>query len=227
MPVEVDNDVNLAAIAEQHAGAALGSEDFVLLWAEEGVGAAIVIDGRLHRGATGGAGEVGFLPLPGTPLVRKVGVNNAGGFQELAGAKAVLGLARGHGVRAATAEGAVAAATRAARRRRPFLSTSSGTGSPSVSRPSSRARSGAGRSSPAASSAPAANGCSTWCAGVADLAVCRAPDRLSGVPDDRCCSGACTPRSGRPATSSSTPHDPASRRQDRRRVTSKHRSDRT
>ncbi len=94
-------------------GAARGSENFVLLWGEEGVGAAIVIGGRLHRGFTGGAGEVGFIPLPGTPLVRNVGVNNAGGFQELAGARAVLALARAHGIRAATAEDAVATATRA------------------------------------------------------------------------------------------------------------------
>jgi predicted NBD/HSP70 family sugar kinase len=110
LPFEVDNDVNLAAIAEQHLGVAAEHEDFVLLWAEEGIGAAVVINGRLHRGATGGAGEVGFLPVPGTPLVRKVGVNNAGGFQEIAGAKAVKGLAREYGVRGATAEAAVAAA---------------------------------------------------------------------------------------------------------------------
>ena len=41
-------------------GRARGSADFVLLWGEEGLGAAIVIDGALHRGATGGAGEVGL-----------------------------------------------------------------------------------------------------------------------------------------------------------------------
>jgi predicted NBD/HSP70 family sugar kinase len=110
LDLEVDNDVNLAAIAEQHVGVAIGHDDFVLLWVEEGVGAAVVLNGRLHRGTTGGAGEVGFLPVPGTPLVRKVGVNNAGGFQEVAGAKAVKALAREHGVRGATAEAAVAAA---------------------------------------------------------------------------------------------------------------------
>ncbi len=107
VPLEVDNDVNLAAVAELHTGAAQGSPNFVLLWAEEGLGAAIVIDGALHRGATGGAGEVGFLPLPETPLVRDVGRNNAGGFQELAGGKQVLELARGLGIRAGSPEGAV------------------------------------------------------------------------------------------------------------------------
>ncbi|HEY0949324.1 ROK family transcriptional regulator [Nocardioides sp.] len=108
--VVVENDVNLAAIAELNAGAARGGDDFVLLWAEEGVGAAIVLDGRLHRGVTGGAGEVGFLPVPGTPLVRNVGVSNAGGFQELVGAKAVQALARQHGFKAPDARAGVAAA---------------------------------------------------------------------------------------------------------------------
>ena len=107
VPVEGENDVNLAAVAEREVGRAKGVDNFVLFWAEEGLGAAIVIDGRLHRGATGGAGEVGFLPLPGTPLVRHVGRNNAGGFQELAGGKQVLALARSMGLRARTPESAV------------------------------------------------------------------------------------------------------------------------
>ncbi|MFG3258051.1 ROK family transcriptional regulator [Streptomyces sp. NPDC048172] len=94
MPLEYDNDVNLVAVAEQRQGAAGGHEDFVLLWNEEGLGAAVVIGGRLHRGWTGGAGEVGFLPVPGTPLVRQPAQANSGGFQELAGANAVLRLAR-------------------------------------------------------------------------------------------------------------------------------------
>jgi predicted NBD/HSP70 family sugar kinase len=94
MPVEYENDVNLAAVAEQRLGAAHGHENFVLLWNEEGLGAAVVIGGRLHRGFTGGAGEVGFLPVPGTPLVRQVTKANSGGFQELAGAQALSRLAR-------------------------------------------------------------------------------------------------------------------------------------
>ena len=110
VPVEGENDVNLAAVAEREVGRAVGVDDFVLFWAEEGLGAAIVIDGRLHRGVTGGAGEVGFLPLPGTPLVRHVGRSNRGGFQELAGGKPVLALARSMGLRARTPESAVALA---------------------------------------------------------------------------------------------------------------------
>ena len=112
-PVAFENDVNLAAVAEQALGEARGSEDFVLLWTAEGVGAAIVIAGRLHRGFTGGAGEVGYMPLPGAPLIRDVRRENSGGFQELAGAPAVLALARKHGISARTAKAAVTAAVAA------------------------------------------------------------------------------------------------------------------
>jgi predicted NBD/HSP70 family sugar kinase len=98
MPVEYENDVNLVAIAEQRLGAARGHADFVLLWNQEGLGAALVLGGRLHRGWTGGAGEVGFLPVPGTPLVRQVTKANSGCYQELAGSQAVPRLARELGI---------------------------------------------------------------------------------------------------------------------------------
>ncbi|KUO22066.1 ROK family transcriptional regulator [Streptomyces dysideae] len=98
IPVEYENDVNLAAVAEQRLGAARGHEDFVLLWNEGGLGAALVLGGRLHRGWTGGAGEVGFLPVPGTPLVRQVTKANSGGYQELAGSQAVPKIARELGI---------------------------------------------------------------------------------------------------------------------------------
>ncbi|MFE2343698.1 ROK family transcriptional regulator [Streptomyces sp. NPDC059431] len=98
MPVEYENDVNLVAIAEQRLGAARGHEDFVLLWNEEGLGAALVLGGRLHRGWTGGAGEVGFLPVPGHPLVRQVTRVNSGGYQELAGAQVLPSMAARLGV---------------------------------------------------------------------------------------------------------------------------------
>ncbi|MFF7307584.1 ROK family protein [Streptomyces sp. NPDC008137] len=98
MPFEYENDVNLVALAEQRLGAARGHADFVLLWNQEGLGAALVLGGRLHRGWSGGAGEVGFLPVPGTPLVRQVTKANSGGYQELAGSQAVPRLARELGV---------------------------------------------------------------------------------------------------------------------------------
>jgi hypothetical protein len=51
--VLIENDVNLAAMAEHAAGAAAGADDFVLLWLGVGVGLATVLGGRLHRGASG------------------------------------------------------------------------------------------------------------------------------------------------------------------------------
>ncbi|MFE2476470.1 ROK family protein [Streptomyces sp. NPDC059389] len=100
MPVGYENDVNLAAVAEQRLGAARGHGDFVLLWNEEGLGAALVLGGRLHRGWTGGAGEVGFLPVPGHPLVRQVTRVNSGGYQELAGVQVVPRMAAALGIEA-------------------------------------------------------------------------------------------------------------------------------
>jgi predicted NBD/HSP70 family sugar kinase len=112
VPVAMENDVNLAAVAEQRVGLAQGVQDFVLLWVEEGIGAALVLGGRMHRGHTGGAGEVGYMPMPGAPLMKNVHleVENSGGFQELAGAPAVLALAREHGLTGETAKLVVAEA---------------------------------------------------------------------------------------------------------------------
>ncbi|KMO96369.1 ROK family transcriptional regulator [Streptomyces roseus] len=98
MPVDCENDVNLVAIAEGRTGAARGYEDFFLLWNEEGIGAAMMFGGRLHRGRTGGAGEVGFMPVPGTPLVRNPEVAETGGYQDLAGCHAVPAMARRLGI---------------------------------------------------------------------------------------------------------------------------------
>jgi predicted NBD/HSP70 family sugar kinase len=99
--VELENDVNLAAIAEQHLGQARGADDFVVFWMGNGIGLAIVQDGRFVRGATGGAGEIGYMPValdPQDPLMRSAKpVKNT--FQNIAGRPAVLQLAREHGIR--------------------------------------------------------------------------------------------------------------------------------
>ncbi|MEU7146662.1 ROK family transcriptional regulator [Streptomyces sp. NPDC045456] len=114
VPILIENDVNLAAVAEQHDGAAQDVDDFVLVWADEGVGAAIVLGGQLLRGATGGAGEIGYMPLPDAPLARDGDRSAArpdagGGFQRLVGAPSVVDLAREYGVRdARTVEEALA-----------------------------------------------------------------------------------------------------------------------
>ncbi|RMI34498.1 ROK family transcriptional regulator [Streptomyces triticirhizae] len=96
-PVLLENEVNLAAIAEHRLGAARDRDTFVLLWLGAGVGAAVVLDGALRRGASGGAGEVGFLPVPG-----RVGLPSAtdceAGFHGLVSGAAVRALAAEQGL---------------------------------------------------------------------------------------------------------------------------------
>ena len=104
-PVFFENDVNLAAIAEAHDGAAVGLSDFALVWVDRGVGLAVMIGGRLHRGTTGAAGEIGWLPVPGAPVPRDVSRRSKGSLQQLIGADAVRAVARAHGFRAATEAG--------------------------------------------------------------------------------------------------------------------------
>jgi glucokinase len=63
LPVYVDNDVNLAALAEQRVGAARGGRVVVMLTLGTGIGGAIVLDGRVFRGVDGGAGELGHVTI--------------------------------------------------------------------------------------------------------------------------------------------------------------------
>ena len=63
LPVFVDRDTAMAAIGEALAGAAMGRRDFVYLTVSTGVGGAVVSGGRMLRGASGTAGELGHLPV--------------------------------------------------------------------------------------------------------------------------------------------------------------------
>src|SRR5579863_4927614 len=63
LPVLVDNDVNTLTIAEQWFGDGHGVDHFVVVSVGEGIGAGIVVNGKLYRGADGGAGELGHLPI--------------------------------------------------------------------------------------------------------------------------------------------------------------------
>ena len=56
-PVRIENDVNLAAMAERAGGAAAGADDFVLVWIGIGLGLATMLGGRLHRGRGRGRGR--------------------------------------------------------------------------------------------------------------------------------------------------------------------------
>jgi predicted NBD/HSP70 family sugar kinase len=107
--VIVENETNLAAVAEKRLGAAADRDTFVFLWLGHGVGAALFLDGRLRRGASGGAGEIGFLPVPGTKGIPSA-VDCEGGFHSLAGSAAVCALAARHGIEADRPEDPAAAA---------------------------------------------------------------------------------------------------------------------
>jgi predicted NBD/HSP70 family sugar kinase len=113
-PVIIENDVNLAAMAERSAGAAQGVDDFVLVWIGGGLGMAAVLGGKVHRGAAGAAGEIGYLPVPGAPLQEDVRHPADGGLQSLVGANVVRMLAGVFGFAAPTADEAVRAAVEAA-----------------------------------------------------------------------------------------------------------------
>ncbi|HEY0541764.1 MAG TPA: ROK family transcriptional regulator [Actinoallomurus sp.] len=128
IPVTIENDVNLGALAERAYGAARDVDDFALLWADRGLGLAVVLGGRLHRGFSGGAGEIGYLPVPGAALPEKDTESVtwgmpalAGGLGALAGADAVRDLARQHGFDEPTATECVRAAVAADKAGGPFL----------------------------------------------------------------------------------------------------------
>ncbi|TDE59939.1 ROK family transcriptional regulator [Nonomuraea mesophila] len=87
-PIQVDNDANLAALAEQRFGAHAGASDLVCLTGGIGVGAGIILDGRLRRGRLGYSGEIGHVQLdpdgPACPCGRR------GCLEVMAGIGAVL-----------------------------------------------------------------------------------------------------------------------------------------
>lgn len=61
VPVVVENDVNLRAIGEHWKGAGQGMRHFVYVLVEKGVGAGIILNGDIYRGATWSAGEIGYF----------------------------------------------------------------------------------------------------------------------------------------------------------------------
>ncbi|MFI6394514.1 ROK family protein [Nonomuraea sp. NPDC050540] len=88
LPVLVENEVNLVGLAEHRLGAAQGETTFALLSLGTGVGMAVILNGRLHRGRSGGAGEISYLPLGLTGST----------FPDLIAGPALLALAHSHGL---------------------------------------------------------------------------------------------------------------------------------
>jgi predicted NBD/HSP70 family sugar kinase len=87
-PVLVENDANLGALAEGMLGAGRGSRVLAYVKVAAGVGAGLVVDGMLFRGASGTAGEIGHTTLANAGPVCRCG--NRGCLEQLAGATALL-----------------------------------------------------------------------------------------------------------------------------------------
>jgi glucokinase-like ROK family protein len=99
LPVEVDNDANLGALAEVSFGAGRGLSDVIYVRLGSGVGAGLLIRGRLHHGAAGLAGEIGHVQVNPDGVVCRCG--NRGCLETVAAEGAIRALlrpARGHEV---------------------------------------------------------------------------------------------------------------------------------
>ena len=93
--VLIENDVNLVAIEEMSCGAASAVQSFILLWIGDGVGAGVVIGGRLMHGSTGTAGELGGAMVPDRLAEPGGSVRMALG-EDLLDARAIDGLVEKH-----------------------------------------------------------------------------------------------------------------------------------
>ena len=87
VPVHVENESNLAALAEHWTGAAVGIDDFICVFGEVGVGGGVVLGGRLFRGSHGFGGEFGHVTvdLEG----RRCACGSRGCVETLAGQEAI------------------------------------------------------------------------------------------------------------------------------------------
>jgi predicted NBD/HSP70 family sugar kinase len=65
--LEIENDVDAAALAERALGVGQEADNFAFVHVGTGVGMGLVLGGRLHRGVHGVAGEIAFMPLGGDP----------------------------------------------------------------------------------------------------------------------------------------------------------------
>ncbi len=92
--VEVDNDANLGALAEASFGAGRGLKNVVYVMLGTGIGAGLVLDGRVHRGAAGLAGELGHVQVRPDGAVCRCG--NRGCLETVAGERALAALLRPH-----------------------------------------------------------------------------------------------------------------------------------
>jgi glucokinase-like ROK family protein len=92
-PVWIDNDVNVMALGEHRLGVAQGHRDFLYLKVGTGIGAGLFSHGRLHRGAQGGAGDIGHVAVT-TDAAVICRCGNVGCLEALAGGAALAAQGR-------------------------------------------------------------------------------------------------------------------------------------
>ena len=95
----VENDVDAEALAERAHGHGQDADSFAFVHVGSGIGMGLVIDGKLHRGAHGVAGEIAFLPLADDQEVDRGEARRRGVLEVVAAASAVVRQARRAGMR--------------------------------------------------------------------------------------------------------------------------------
>ena len=92
VPVFIDNDANVAALGEKWFGNGQGIDNFIYISVDKGVGAGIVINGRVYRGVSGIAGEFGHISI--LLKGKRCECGNYGCLENLAGGLAIVSKAK-------------------------------------------------------------------------------------------------------------------------------------
>jgi predicted NBD/HSP70 family sugar kinase len=105
----IENDVDAATVAERDHGHGRDVSTFAFVSVGTGIGMGLVVDGKLHRGAHGAAGEIAFLPLADEPDDSR-DVRRRGALESAASSAAVVRAARRAGIRVRSARTVFSAA---------------------------------------------------------------------------------------------------------------------
>ncbi|HTN24488.1 MAG TPA: ROK family transcriptional regulator [Solirubrobacteraceae bacterium] len=92
LPIHLDNDANLGALAEVTLGAGIGARDAIYLMVSGGIGAGLILNGEIYRGTGGTAGELGHVLVDESGPICRCG--NRGCLETMAGAPAIIELLR-------------------------------------------------------------------------------------------------------------------------------------
>jgi predicted NBD/HSP70 family sugar kinase len=117
----IENDVDAAAVAERDHGAGREFSTFALVSVGTGIGMGLVLDGELHRGAHGAAGEIAFLPLADGEVDPR-DARRRGALESAVSSAAVVRAARRAGTRRRSARSVFAAAAAGDERAREIVS---------------------------------------------------------------------------------------------------------